>query len=75
MKNLKRVTPTVVQNNQGRQRLQKLKKSIKKMQNENTNKILKQHLRDTDDLYKAVDSVKIRRRVIQNEKLKKRRQE
>ena len=34
-----------------------MKIEIAKLKIENANKTLKQHLRDTDDLYKAVDSV------------------
>ena len=57
MENLERFMQTTKENIEERERLMKLKERIKRMELENVNEVLEQHLNNTDDICKIVDAV------------------
>ena len=65
IENLNKLNPTTNRNIEERDRLVKLKVSIRETESANANKVLKQHLSNTDDICKIVDAVHAMGRTIE----------
>ena len=57
IENLNKLTPTTDKTIENHERLAKLKVNIKSTEIKNANRILQQHLSDTNDICKVVDAV------------------